>query len=61
MPLLIHRHSPSELKPQENKIEICSVCQNKIEMIAFRMSGVCSENCSKKRRGDAGFVRALTP
>lgn len=38
--------------------EICSVCGKKVEVMAFRKTKVCSENCYKKMTGDTDEARA---
>jgi hypothetical protein len=43
----------------ERKKEICSVCGGEVKTMAFRMTGVCGENCRKDRDNDHAPARAL--
>ena len=38
--------------PMSNEIDTCSECGKKVETMAFRTTGVCGEDCRKKRDGE---------
>ena len=48
-------------EPRDDIVECCCMCGKDIETMVFKGTGVCGDQCNKKRAGVEQEVRALAP